>query len=128
MNGKEVITGGFLVALVVGTYQEVVSPKENNPIPPMPEPTRYVGIAITYSMLGLLAQFVDEKLAGVLAGGLTLGLLMNTFQNPVKKSAPKANEPGSEPSRGKGGPLSGQNLPAPKYKEPSNPNVKPLTP
>lgn len=83
MNGREVITGGFVVAVSVGAWQEITHPNPKNPLSPLPAPYRFAGAAMAYGLLALVADFIEERIAGMLAVGLTLGLLMNTFAKEV---------------------------------------------
>lgn len=83
MNGKAVILGSFVGAVGIITFSAVSMPEKDWPIP-LPPPYRYLGAGISFGLLALLSEFVDEKLPGVLAIGLLIGLGMAEAQNYYK--------------------------------------------
>jgi hypothetical protein len=83
VNGQRAIFGAFLGCVAIITYREIKTPMEGVPLPGLPTPSRFVGAGVAFGMLGLVSEFLSEKIAAVLAIGLFIGLAFQTAQNSV---------------------------------------------
>lgn len=93
MNGKAVIVGSFVGAVGIITFSAVTNPDKDWPIP-LPPPYRYLGAGISFGLLALLSEFVDEKLPGILAIGLLVGLGMVEAQTYYSQTKGMGNTVG----------------------------------
>jgi hypothetical protein len=75
-KGLRILYALFFLNLAIISWQEIKQSK--SPIG-WPRPQRFVGLAVAFSMLAILAEIATAELAAVIGAGLTLGILMNSF-------------------------------------------------
>lgn len=95
MNGKAAIFGSFFGVVTLITWRDFVEPEAGQPLP-APPPYRYVGAAVAFGLLALVAEFVNEKVPAVIAIGLLVGLGMQIAQHPPKSVGRGLGEAGAE--------------------------------
>jgi len=76
-KGLRILAAAFIAAMGIVTWQELKSSANDSPIG-WPRPSRYLGVAIVYAMLGFLAEILSGELAAVLGVGMLFGLLMQS--------------------------------------------------
>lgn len=91
MNGQRAIFASFLGCVAIITYREIKTPMEGVPLPGMPTPSRFVGAGVAFGLLGLVAEFLSDKIAAVLAIGLFIGLAFQTAQTNVNTKKKSVN-------------------------------------
>lgn len=94
MAGQRGIFAAYIGSCALITYREFKNPTKGAPLP-VPPPSRYVGAGIAFGMCGLLADFIDPRVGGVLAVGLFVGLAFQTAQKTYSdsKSNPENQNP-----------------------------------
>jgi hypothetical protein len=87
MKGRAAIFAAFLGAVAIITWRDFTDRDPDWPLP-VPPPYRYVGAAVAFGMLSLVAEFVNEKVPAVLAMGLLVGLGFQTAQQGKRTYQP----------------------------------------
>lgn len=87
MKGRAAIFAAFLGAVAIITWRDFTNRDPDWPLP-VPPPYRYVGAAVAFGMLSLVAEFVNEKVPAVLAMGLLVGLGFQTAQSGKRSYNP----------------------------------------
>lgn len=77
-RGLRILYALFLVNMAVITWQEIKL--SASPIG-WPRPSRYVGLAVAFSVLGVFAEVASSELAAVVGAGLTIALVIKTVQS-----------------------------------------------
>lgn len=84
-QGANVVLTAYLGSCAIITYREFKNPTKGAPLP-VPPPSKYVGAGIAFGMCGLLSEFIDPRVGGVLAVGLFVGLAFQTAQKTYSDS------------------------------------------
>lgn len=83
-KGLRILYTLFFLNLAVISWQEIK--QSQSPIG-WPRPQRFVGLAVAFSMLAILAEVATAELAAVIGAGVTLGMLMNSFNAQTTSSS-----------------------------------------
>lgn len=103
-TGRSILLATFLAALATLTWSEA------HKYQVVPRPSRYVGAAVAWGILGFLAPAVSYRLAAMFGIGLYLALLYQYF-NPggnqfvaqgLGTASPGPGTPDSQPQQTKG--------------------------
>lgn len=90
MNGKAVILGSFVGSIAIISWREFKNPDSSWPIP-IPPPYRYIGAGVAYGLLALVADTLNDQIAGIIAVGLFIGLAFQTAQKSANSSISRSS-------------------------------------
>ena len=71
------VIAGFIGCCALITYRDYTQADPSWPLGPVPPPYRYVWTGVAFGILALVADFIDPRIADVIAGGLFMGLAFN---------------------------------------------------
>lgn len=91
-HGLRIMYALFLLNVIVIAWQDIKA--DASPIG-WPRPSRFVGLAVAFSLLSVVAEVAAAELAAVLAAGLTLGLVMNTFSQSNTSGTASGSQSGT---------------------------------
>jgi hypothetical protein len=101
MNGQNIVLGSFIGAVCIITWRDFKNPDPAWPLP-VPPPYRYVGAGVAFGLLAIVADTLNDKIAGTIAFGLLIGLAYQTASNPTKNNSATGSVGGSLGSAGGG--------------------------
>lgn len=83
-KGLRILSTLFLVNLAIITWSEL---KSSNPSPiGWPRPSRYLGLGVAFSLLGIFSEIASSELAAVIGAGLTVGLIIQNVNSSASSN------------------------------------------
>jgi len=98
-RGLRILYALFFLNIAIISWQEIKSGQ--SPIG-WPRPQRFVGLAVAFSMLAILAEIAAAELSAVIGAGLTIGLIINNVGNQAGKGIGDLGSTASTPATGTG--------------------------
>ena len=104
MSSKKGVLAAWLGVVALITYQSFKNPDPNWPLGPVPPPFRYTWSAVVFGILLLVADFINPKIANVIAGGVLIGVFYMQFNGSgilggKPSGAPSLGSSGSSPTK-----------------------------